>query len=306
MLPTPRDIRVDPLLSRLSLAYQNQDYLAEKIMPVITTAEETGKYYKYDFSKFRKEKSLRGMGSSANEVGYGISQSTAFVCKDHALKELVPDELKTQAKSPMNPEMDAVENIAEKLLVEKEYDLATYMKQTGSLSNNTTLSGTTQWSDYANSDPIGDIETGIESVRSKTFKAANTLVLGQEVWNKLKHHPDLIDRIKYGGFGKMSTQALADLLDFDQVLIGAAGYESADEGQTSSPGYIWGKYAWCLYIPKRPGIKQVAFGYHFQHRKSVDKWYDKDREGTFVREHDHYVREVLTVNAVYLIKNAVA
>jgi len=306
MLPTERSVRVDPLLSKLSLAYQNADYIAEKLLPIITTAKITGKYYVYDKSKFRKVRTLRGIGASASEVGYGISQSSVFTCKDHALKELVPDELKDQAENPMNPEVDATENLAERFLIEKEYDLATYMQSASNLTNYTTLTGVNRWNDYANSDPIGDIETGIESVRSKTFKAANTLVLGQEVWNKLKHHPDLIDRIKYGGFGKMSLQALADLLDLDQVIVGAAGRETANEGQTSSMGYIWGKYAWLLYIPKKPSIKQVAFGYHFQHKKTVDKWYDKDREGVFVREHDYYTREILTVDAAYLIITAVA
>ena len=202
--------------------------------------------------------------------------------------------------------MDASENVTERLLVEREYDLATYMQNTSNLTNNTTLSGTDQWSDYANSDPFDDIETGIESVRSKIFRGANTLVLGQQVWNKLKHHPDLIDRIKYGGFGKMSLKALADLLDLEEVIVGAAGRETAQEGQTSSLDYIWGKNAWLIYKTKRPGIKQVSFGYHFQFKKRADKWYDKGREGTFVRVKDFYTREVLTVDAAYLIKNAAA
>lgn len=307
MKPTLQDVRYDPILSRASVAYQNADYIAEKIMPVIPTKTTTGKYFIYDKSKFRKVNSLRSMGAPAKEVGYGLSQSTPFVCLDHALKEIVPDEIKKQSPKPLTPMIDAAENVTERLLVEKEYDLATYMADTSNLTNNTTLSGTDQWSDHSNSDPISDIETGIESVRSKIFKAANTLVMGQQTWNKLKHHPDLIDRIKYSGFGKMSTQALAELLDLDQIIIGAAGRETANEGQTSSIDYIWGKHAWLVYVPKtKLGIKQVSLGWHFQYRKDADKWYDKDREGTFVRVHDHFTREIVTVDAAYLIKNAVA
>jgi len=306
MNPTPRDIRIDPLLTKLSVAYKNAEYIAEQILPVLPTTKVTGMYYVYDKENLRTSQSLRGMGSPANEVGYGVSKSTPFVCLDHALKELVPNELKEQAETPMNPEVDATENVTEKLLVEREQALATYMASSSNLTNYTTLSGTSQWSDYENSDPIGDIETGIESVRSKVLHAANTLVLGQQAWNKLKHHPDLIERIKYGGFGKMSTQALADLLDLDKVIIGSAGYESAKEGQASSLSYIWGKHAWLIYVPKRPGIKEVSFGYYFQYKKSVDKWYDQDREGTFVRVHDFFTKEIITVDAAYLIKNAVA
>jgi hypothetical protein len=307
MGPTLQDIRYDPILSKVSVAYQNAEYIAEQILPTIPSKNRTGKYFTYDKAKFRKVQSLRGMGTPAREVEYALSQSTAYVCKDHALKEIVPVELKDQAPAPLTPEIDATENVTERLLIEKEYDLASYMKNTGNLTNNTTLSGTDQWSDYANSDPIDDIETGIESVRSNIFKSPNTLVIGQEVWNKLKHHPDLIERIKYGGFGKMTPQALADLLDIPKVIIASTGYNSANEGQTDSLSYIWGKYAWLLYVAQRPGVKQVSFGYHFQYKnRQVDKWFDKDREGTWVRVHDDYTREIITVDAAYLIKDAVA
>lgn len=308
MKPTLQDIRFDPILSRVSVAYQNAEYIANQICPIVPSKVKTGKYYKYDKSKFRQVESLRGMGASAAEVGYDISQSTAYVCKDHALKQLVPDELKDQSLAPLSPEIDAAENVKERLLIEREQDLATYMQSTSNLSNNITLSNSSQWSDYVNSDPIGDIETGIESVRSKIFKAANTLVLGQEVFNQLKHHPDIIDRVKYSGFGKATSAILADLFDVKNVIIAAAGRNTATEGVTDSISYIWGKYAWLLYVTPRPGIRQVSFSYFFQYKPTLvaDKWYDKDREGTWVRVHDFFTRETITVDAAYLIKNAVA
>ena len=304
--PTLRSVRVDPLLTSISVAYKNAEYVAEQILPVIKSKKVSGKYYKYDKANLRPVDSLRGMGTEAKEVGFGVEQSTPYVCLDHALKEIVPDELKDQAETPMNPEIDAAENVTEKLLIEKELALATYMANTANLTNNTTLTTTDQWSDYENSDPIDDIETGVESVRSKILRAANTLVLGQQTWNKLKHHPDLIERIKYSGFGKMSLGALADLLDLDRVIVAAAGYVGTNEGQTETLSYIWGKHAWLIYVTKKPGIKKVSFGYHFNHKKSADKWYDKGREGVWVRVHDFFTREIVTVDAAYLIKNAVA
>lgn len=305
MKPTLRSVRVDPLLSSISVAYKNADYVAEQILPIIKSKKVTGKYYVYDKANLRPVDSLRGMGTPAKEVGFGADQSTPYVCLDHALKEIVPDELKDQAETPMNPEVDAAENVTEKLLVEKELALATYMQNVANLTNNTTLSGVSQWSDFENSDPINDIETGIESVRSKILRPANTLVLGQQTWNKLKHHPDLIERIKYSGFGKMSTKALADLLDLDNVIIGSAGYVSTNEGQTETLSYLWGKHAWLIYVTRRPGIKQVSFGYHMNYKKTADKWYDKDREGVWVRVHDFFTREIITVDAAYFVKDAV-
>ena len=123
MKPTLQDIRYDPILSNVSVAYKNEDYVAEKILPVIKVAHPTGKYFKYDTSKFRQAESLRGMGSATNEVDYGLSQTTAFVVKEYALKELVPDELVAQAPAPLTPEMDATENVTERLLIQKEREL---------------------------------------------------------------------------------------------------------------------------------------------------------------------------------------
>jgi len=307
MKPTLQDIRYDPILSNVSVAYKNEDYVAEKILPVIKVAHPTGKYFKYDTSKFRQAESLRGMGSATNEVDYGLSQTTAFVVKEYALKELVPDELVAQAPAPLTPEMDATENVTERLLIQKERELAAYMKDTNNLPLNVTLSGTSQWSDYTNSNPISDVKTGKTAIHAKIFKDPNTLVLGKEVYDRLVDHPDIIDRIKYSALGVATTDLLARVFGVASVIIAGAGYESAKEGQASSMAYIWGKYAWLLYVTPRPAVKAISFGYHFADAvRVVDKWYDKDRKGTFVRITDRYTREIVSTDCAYLIKNVVA
>ena len=306
MKPSLNDIRVDVILSNVSVAYKNEEYIAEKIFPIVKVKTATGKYYIYDKAKFRKAESLRGMGSRTNEVDYGISISTAYVIKEHALKEIVPDELLDQAVAPLTPEMDAAENVTEKLLIEKEFDLAAWMQTVGNFTNSNTLVGLEQWSTLA-STPISAIAAGKTLIHAAIFREPNTLILGKEVYDKVILVTEVIDRIKYTQLGVATTELLAKVFGIDRVLIGGAGYESANEGATSSMAYIWGKYAWLAYITPRPGIKQISFGYHFQDKvRVVDKWYDKDRKGTFVRVTDRYVREVISETAAYLFKNAVA
>lgn len=306
MKPTLYDIRVDPILSNVSVAYKNALYVAEQICPVIKTKQATGKYYKYGKDKFREVESLRGMGANTIEVGHELSQSDAYTIKEHALKELVPDEMVKESPKPLTPSIDATENITERLLVEKEKALAAYMKSTTNLSNNVTLSGVNQWNDYANSVPLTNIQTGKTAMHAKIFRNPNVLVLGQEVFDQLTEHPDIIDRIKYSQLGVAAETLLAKLFKIDRVIVAGAGYNSAFEGQSDAMAYIWGKYAWLLYVTPRPGIKQVSFAYHFQQDLRVtDKWYDKDRKGTYVRVTDKYVRETISVDCAYLIKNAV-
>lgn len=303
---TPRDVVVDPVLSNVSVAYKNDSYISELLMPVFPVAKQTGKFYKYDKSSLRRNKTLRAPGSPANEVEYGLT-TAAFICEDHALKEKIPFEVIDQADAALNPEMDATESVTEMLLVDKEVALATRMADTGVISQNVTLSGTDQWSDYTNSDPFNDIRTGINAVQAATGKRPNTLVFGQVTWNVLVDHPDIVERIKYSMAGAVTPDLVARLFDVEKVLIGSALQNTAKEGQTDALGYIWGKHAWAVYIAPAPRLKQVTFGYHFSYKtREAEKWDDGDAKARFVRVHDNYDAEIVAAEACYLIKNAVA
>ena len=303
---TPRDVVVDPVLSNVSVAYKNEMYIAEKLLPVFPVSKQGGKYYKYDKSALRRNKTLRASGSPANAVEYGLTTDT-FYCQDHALKEKIPFEIIDQADAALNPEMDATESVTEMLLVDKEVALATSMADTGTITQNTTLSGTSQWSDYTNSDPFTNIRTAINTVQAAIGRRPNTLVFGQETFNKLVDHPDIVERIKYSMAGAVTAELIARLFDVQQVLIGSAVYNTADEGQTDSLGYIWGKHAWACYITPKPALKTITLGFHMSYKtREAEKWDDGDAKARYVRVHDNYVAEFVAVQAAYLIKNAVA
>jgi len=304
---TRTDVMIDPVLSNVSKKYTNQEFIADRIMPVVPTAKQTGKYYIYDKSNLRRDVTLRAPGSGANETSFGLSTED-FITKDHALKDFIPDEVQEQADAPLNPLIDATENLTEKLLIDREKELAETMEDTSTLTENTTLSGTDQWSDYSNSDPIGDIRDGIENVHSKTFKRPNTVVLGQETYNKLIDHPQIVERIKYSQLGIVTTELLARVFGVNEVLIGSAGENTAKEGQSDSLGYIWGKHAWVFYKAPGMGLKQLTFGWTFAYKtRIVERWRDEDRKGTYVRTgNDNYTQKVVCAEAAYLIKDAVA
>ena len=147
---TITDVRVDPVLGNISKAYQNEEYVAEKIMPVMSVKTQRGKYYVYDQAKFRRNKTRRAAGSKANTVEYGLS-TASYEAEDHALKDKTPWEIIKQADSALDPERDATESVTEQLMLDMEYALATSMADTGTITQNVTLSGTDQWSDYTNS-----------------------------------------------------------------------------------------------------------------------------------------------------------
>jgi len=302
-----QDVVVDPALGNVSIKYTNSAFIADLIAPTMKVNKQTGKYYVYDKANLRVDKTNRSAGSGANEVDFGLS-TVAFACDDHALKSFVADEIQDQADAALNPLIDETEALTEKLMLDREATLAAILADTGTMTQNTTLSGTSQWSDYSNSDPIADVRTARTTIHAATFKKPNTMILGKQVFDMLAEHPQIIERIKYSQLGVVTEELLARIFQVEKVLVGEAGSNTAVEGQTDSLSYVWGKHCVLAYIAPKVGIKTLTLAVTFTYgEREVKRWYEQDREGTYVRVgKDNYVQKIVAAGAGYLIKNAIA
>lgn len=308
MALTERDVVVDPALSNVSIRYSNDIFIADLLLPMLKVAKQTGKYFVYDKANLRIDQTTRAAGAGANEIDFGVAPTGVFSTNDHALKGFVSDEVQDQADAALNPLVDEVETITEKLMLDREQNAANLLFATGNITNNTTLSGTSQWSDGDNSDPIGDIRTARISVHQNTFKLPNTLVLGKQVYDQLIEHPQVIDRIKYSQLGVATPELLAKIFQVDKVIVGYAGSNTAKEGQTDSLSYVWGKFALVAYISPQIKLRNVTLGYTFTYStRTAKRWRDEDREGTYVRiGNDNYQMALIAAACGYLIAGAVA
>lgn len=303
-----QDVVVDPALSNVSIKYTNDTFIADIVLPMVKVAKQTGKYYIYDKSNLRIDKTNRAAGSAANEIDFGVAPTGTFACDDHALKGFVADEIQDQADAALNPLVDETETVTEKLLLDRESNAATLLTSTSNLTQNTTLANTAQWSDYNNSDPIGDIRTARTTIHQNTFKKPNTLIMSKLVWDTLVDHPAIIERIKYSQLGVVTAELMARVLQVEKIVVAEAGQNTAVEGQTDVLAYVWGKHAIVCYIAPKISIKMLTLGATFTYStRLVKRWRDEDREGTYVRiGNDNYVQKIIAAAAGYLIKNAIA
>ncbi|MCK4553880.1 major capsid protein [Candidatus Parcubacteria bacterium] len=302
---------VDPMLTNVAIAYKNEAYIHDKIFPYLNVKKQTGKHFVYDQGRFRVNETERAAGANSKEVTLKLTVGTAYFCEDHALKEFVPDEDRDNAITPTTPLVDAAENVSDMMSVAQEKAIADWMANTANLTNNTTLSGTDQWSDFSNSDPFNDIKTAKQTVHEAIFTKPNTLILGKQVFDTLQLHPDLLERVKYSQRGVITIEILKALFDVENILIGAAGYNSATEGQTDSMSYLWGKHAWVCYIAPKVKPKMVTLGFTYRWKKvKVERMRgtnEEDRKGTYVRLGDNYFdQKSVAVTCAYLIKDAIA
>lgn len=300
----------DPILTDISLGYQNAAYIAGLLLPALPVKHQSGKHFVYDKGMFRSEDAKRGPGSRSKEVTHNISTGLTFFCEDHALKEFVPDEDVDNAPAGIDPAVDATQNVTEKLLVDREVEAASILLDTGTITQNATLSGTSQWSDN-NSDPVAAIRAAKATVRDSIMVDPNTLMVSKKVFDKLVDHPAIVERVKYSQLGVLNADLLARFFDVDRVIIGGAKKNGSVEGQADSMSDIWGRDALLAFINPRLGQKTVSLGVTYQWKnKTVERLNgtdERDRRGQFIRVGDDYRdAELIAAGAAYLFKDAVA
>ena len=190
-----------------------------------------GKIVSFNKEDFRLYATGRTPGANTKRVSFGYS-SASYALEQHALEGVVPFELMEDAARVPGIDLGqgAVRKTQDIIALRLEAAQATLATTAGNYgaSNKVTLSGTGQWSDHTTdvSDPVKDIDTAIEAVRSQIGKRPNTVVMGAAVWAKLKNHPKVIDRIKYTGRDSATPELVASLFGVARVLVGDALYLS--------------------------------------------------------------------------------
>ena len=179
------------------------------------------------------------------------------------------EEDRANSDDPLTPDQDATEFVVDKILLNKENNWAKTYFKAGVWAQDyegaaTAASGKKIfWDDYSNSDPIKDVDDMATEMQELTGKRPNTLVIGRHVYDALRQHPDILDRIKYTQTGIITSQLIAELFDVDRLLVANAIQNTAKKGQNASMSFIMGKHALLCYTEARPRIKAASAGYCF-------------------------------------------
>jgi hypothetical protein len=315
------NVHVDQILTQISIAWPNNGLVGGRLFPSVTVRKQSDKYYIFGREGWLPESGdVRAPGTRANEIpGLAVSTDT-YYCTEHALQIAVTDEERENADSPLSPDRDGAELVTARVMLGRELLQKTLATTAGNYAsgNTTTLSGTAQWNDYVNSDPISDMRTAKSTVHSRIFAEPTLGVIPYQVMTKLEDHPDFLERIKYSERAIFSPELLSSVLGLGEVVVPGVGYNSANEGQPVSLGYLWGKDVIFAYVPGRAGLKIPAYGYEFLWgTQFVDRWREESRVSDVVRVRRRYDNKLTALGdagtsdagkaiAGYLIKAAIA
>lgn len=319
------NVHIDRALTQISIGYPNTQAMAgAALFPSVSVMKQTDKYYIFGREGWLPESDYRAPGTQANEITGAAVSTDTYYAQEHSLQIAVTDEERANADPPIAPDRDGTGIVTSKILLGRERVMQALATTAGNYSttggNSTvTLSGTSQWNDYANSDPISDLRSGKIMINSKIFTDPNVCVIPYQVMAKLEDHPDFLERIKYSERAIFSPELLASILGFDRIVVPGVGINTANLGQAPSLSYLWGKDVVMAYAPPSAGLKIPSYGMEFAWSGSggggpqyVDRWREDKRKSDVIRVCRYYDVKLTAVDASglsiagYLIKAAVA
>lgn len=120
-----------------------------------------------------------------------------------------------------------------------------------------------------NSDPVAYVDRKKTDMKENTGRMPNRLALGINVYNALKNHPAILERVKYGGStanpATVTENVLAQLFGVEKLTVQSSISNKAELGQKAQMEYIGDPDAFLLaYASNTPDIEEPSAGYIFQ------------------------------------------
>jgi hypothetical protein len=306
---------IDPMLTAIARGYVSpQAPVADVLFPRVPVGARAGKILSFGAEDFMMVSTKRAPGANTMRVQFGYA-SADFVLNDYSLEGAVPRELmeEAQAVPNLNQATMAIRKVQNMMDLEREVEAATLATTAANYpaGNKVTLSGTDQWTDYTNSDPFEDINTGKEAIRAKIGVYPNVLELGPAVLTALRSHPKVLDRLSTASDRPPATiQQLQTLFEVERIVVGRAVQNT---GTATAPTFtdVWGKHALLAYttLATAQDMGSPSFGYTYQLRgyPFVEQSYYGNNEKTYYYPYTDARKPYLVGStAGYLITNAVA
>src|SRR5271157_1978073 len=304
-MPSLNQLHVDEALTQISIAYRNQAFVAEEVLPVVPVMKKNDVFFRFSKQHFRSYKDAYAAGQRAQQIEVDLDARGFYMADGHALEDSITDDEREQADPSAQIEIEKTEKLTNIIALNEEINLFNNILTTANITQNLTLSGTSKWSDYVNSDPVSVVLAARRTVQQQIGDFPNYLLLSQPVLDTLANHPRILDRVKYTANGarhQLDEQDLARVFKVEKVLVSAALYQTSNEGQADSLGYIMGKNALLFYRPARPGIRVPSLGYTFfwAKRSGVLRWRELSLESDFLRVKKYYAQQLVAPAAAYL------
>jgi hypothetical protein len=300
---------VDQQRTAIAVAYRNKSFIADGVLPRVPVSTEEFKYMEYPIEEsFALPDTHVGRKGKPNEIELSATEQTAST-DDYGLEDAIPQKDIDNAPKGYDPIDRSTEQLADYILLDREVRTANMVQNAANYpaGNKVQLAGTDQFSDYVNSDPLGVITAGLDSCLVRP----NIMTLGRSIATTLAMHPQIVKAIhgNSGDAGIVTRQALANLFELEEVLVGESYLNTAKKGQAASLARVWGNHISLIHRNKMADTRNgLTFGLTAQWGSRVaGSRPDPDiglRGGTRVRVGESVKELIIAGQAGYFIQDA--
>ena len=270
-------------LSNMAMSYfQNaENYFARSIFPICPVSLSSDIYYIFD-----KEDLLRDGWQRKPEYGQAmpvvVSEHTeTYACTVDQMVMGISQIRETDLQRRMGPSIardpryQRTKTIAEQANIHQDILFAKNYFKKGVWGNewtgtDETLTAGKQFIKFSNgnSDPVQFIDAQKTEMHRNTGRTPNRLAMGANVFDALKVHPGILERVKYGGStanpASVTKNVLAQLFGVDQVSVMMSIHNKAKMGKEADMDFIGDPNALLLaYATDAPSVDEPSAGYIF-------------------------------------------
>jgi hypothetical protein len=299
-------LHVDQLLSNVAVKYKNERFIADQVFPMVPVKKTNDLYRTYS-RNWQIPHTDRAPGALAREHQFEVGTSS-YALEKHALKMYLNDTQKDNYDIT-SLEADATVELVEKISMRKEASCAALFTSTSWSLGASLGAGADAW-DTTTGAPINIFDTGTSVVVSNAGVKPNFAILPIEVYNTVKNHTTVVDRVKYTS-RELSPAIIGGLLGISDLMVPDIYYDSGIYGAsaaTGAIGSIWKRnMAFLGYKAPAAGMMALSAGYCFQKAKPmVRKWREEEREADAIEVDVEYQYKVVASLAGYFINDAIA
>lgn len=274
--------RPHTVLTNMALSYyQNSaNYFARAIFPVCPVQLSSDNYYIFDKEDLLRDNWQRKPAYGKVAPAVLSEHVETYNCQvDQMIMGIdqirQTDLNRRQGPSISNTKQQRTKTIAEQANIHQDLQFADayFRKGTWKDEYNGVDSTTTEGKQFIkfsnhNSDPITFIDGKKTAMHRETGRTPNRLALGANVFDALKAHPAILERVKYGGStanpASVTENVLAQLFGVEKIVVLKSIMNKADMGADADMQFIGDPNAFLLaYATNAPAIDEPSAGYIF-------------------------------------------
>lgn len=279
--PTVTQVHVQAALTQIATAYiqDQRNYVADQVFPIVSVEFQADKYFNFSKDDFFRDEAQR-RADAVESAGGGFNLSTGtYAAEVWAYHKDLGGQTRRNADPAINMDIATTKFCMQKLLIRRDrFFMGAYLingvwsaDYTGTAGGTPGSTTPAFWNDDANGDPFTDLAAGQTNILQNTGFESNTFLISFPVYQGLRKHPLVIDRIKYttrADASKITPDLLAAAFDVDRVIVSKAVYNTSPEtttttGSAGTYAFIASKDALLCHSAPSPGLMIPTAGYIF-------------------------------------------